>query len=487
MTTANNALGSAIARASEPYSIIRTGSARTRFATYWMMSQAVADYLSVVAGVFVASSFCEMLGFGPRPGAWNSVFLTANYTALFTLLTFRHLRLYDSTFAVLNIREVENIIRGIGLVFLGVVVALFFYGGNALSRPMVLLAGATVLFGVLGQRHLMFNTVRWAHQNGYGVRRVVIYGASHGIGVFRRIERNPRLGLTCIGFVDDDERAQRHLVNLGIDRDVLGTWRELREIVATHEVEEIIVADAAIAREKFLGIMSDCEQLKVGVSFVPDLFGPYQQWFSFQLVDGLPFAHSRQAGLSRGGHLAKRLFDVVAGSALLVLLLPLFAIVAGLIKLDSDGPVFFRQERVGRNGSVFSILKFRSMYADSPMYERSPSSHADPRLTRVGRLLRRTSFDEAPQLLNVIRGEMSLVGPRPEMPFIVNTYGPVERGRLRAKPGITGLWQISAARAKPIHENVEYDLFYIEHQNFVLDCAILLSTVVAVVRGRGAY
>jgi lipopolysaccharide/colanic/teichoic acid biosynthesis glycosyltransferase len=126
------------------------------------------------------------------------------------------------------------------------------------------------------------------------------------------------------------------------------------------------------------------------------------------------------------------------------------------------------------------------MRKDAPHYERSPLSDADVRLTRVGRVIRRFSIDELPQLINVLRGEMSLVGPRPEMPFIVDQYGPFERRRLLVRPGITGLWQISPARAQPIHESMEYDLYYIHRHNIFLDVAILLRTVTAVVRGIGA-
>jgi len=126
------------------------------------------------------------------------------------------------------------------------------------------------------------------------------------------------------------------------------------------------------------------------------------------------------------------------------------------------------------------------MHVCCPPYQRSPIDDSDPRLTRVGRVLRRLSIDEVPQLLNVLKGEMSLVGPRPEMPFIVQNYGLLERQRLCVKPGITGLWQISSARAHPIHENIEYDLFYIEHQSLRMDLSILLRTVAAVIRGVGA-
>ena len=182
----------------------------------------------------------------------------------------------------------------------------------------------------------------------------------------------------------------------------------------------------------------------------------------------------------------KRGMDIAASSILLLMFLPLFVFVAALIKLDSDGPALFRQERIGKDGEPFEIWKFRSMRVGAHPYARSPVGDRDPRLTRIGRTLRRLSIDELPQLLNVLKGEMSLVGPRPEMPFIVETYGPLEMQRLSVRPGITGLWQISPARAMPIHENLNYDLSYIENQTIVLDCLILLRTIRAVIRGIGA-
>ena len=182
----------------------------------------------------------------------------------------------------------------------------------------------------------------------------------------------------------------------------------------------------------------------------------------------------------------KRTVDFLVAASLLILALPLGLGVAILIKLDSEGPVFLRQKRIGRCGIPFSMWKFRSMHVGVARYARSPISDSDPRLTRLGRALRRLSIDELPQLLNILKGDMSLVGPRPEMPFIVKDYTAFERLRLNATPGITGLWQISPARAMPIHQNLELDLYYIEHQSFFLDTAIMLRTVTAVVRGIGA-
>ena len=175
--------------------------------------------------------------------------------------------------------------------------------------------------------------------------------------------------------------------------------------------------------------------------------------------------------------MAKRVLDIVVSGALVLGLSPLLLLVTYLIRRDSAGPALFKQERVGKDGRIFLMYKFRSMYVTNPKYAVKPND-TDPSVTRVGRFLRPTKIDELPQLFNVLRGEMSLVGPRPEMPFLVAQYGDRERARLTVTPGVTGLWQISPARHRPIHENVRYDLEYIERRSFWLDLRILYRTLV---------
>lgn len=196
--------------------------------------------------------------------------------------------------------------------------------------------------------------------------------------------------------------------------------------------------------------------------------------------------NSEEFTLGRSPGMIKRICDIVGSLVLLTMLSPLFPLITLAIKLDSPGPVFFRHSRVGKNGKHFVLWKFRSMRTDVPQYASSPRNAKDVRLTRVGRLIRRLSIDEMPQLINVLRGEMSLVGPRPEMPFIVELFHDANSHRLTVTPGITGLWQISPARAFPIHENLQYDHHYVRNQNLVLDCVIILRTIAAVIRGVGA-
>ena len=154
-----------------------------------------------------------------------------------------------------------------------------------------------------------------------------------------------------------------------------------------------------------------------------------------------------------------------------------------LVWQDSPGPVFFIQKRVGRDGELFDMYKFRSMHITAPRYDFSPTESCDPRITEIGRILRRHSLDELPQLINVFLGNMSLVGPRPEMPFIVHGYDSRQRKRLQVVPGITGVWQLSAARGLPIHENIHYDLSYIQNRSFFMDLAILIQTPFRALRG----
>lgn len=218
------------------------------------------------------------------------------------------------------------------------------------------------------------------------------------------------------------------------------------------------------------------------------LYGSADRHDRWERLRTLPHGdvRTRQHRWQYPSSLLKRGCDIIGSLCLLIVLFPFFLLIAIAIKMDSSGPVFFRHYRIGKDGDPFVLWKFRSMRADVPAYETSPRSVVDSRLTRLGRILRRLSFDELPQLINVLKGEMSLVGPRPEMPFIVARYRPIECERLAAKPGITGLWQISPARALPIHENLQYDLHYIRNQNLLLDCAIVFRTIAAVIRGVGA-
>ncbi|WP_221787821.1 sugar transferase [Paenibacillus cucumis (ex Kampfer et al. 2016)] len=181
----------------------------------------------------------------------------------------------------------------------------------------------------------------------------------------------------------------------------------------------------------------------------------------------------------------KPLADFVIAILLLLMTLPVMLLSAILIKLDSKGPVIFKQERYGKNGVKFNIYKFRTMRTDAPKYGLSPTTSNDPRITRLGRILRKTSLDELPQLLNIIKGDMSFIGPRPEMKRIVEEcYTDLERRRFLVKPGITGLWQVSEARKEPIHHNLQYDFHYISNVSMKMDITIIFKTIGVMIKSN---
>lgn len=194
---------------------------------------------------------------------------------------------------------------------------------------------------------------------------------------------------------------------------------------------------------------------------------------------------SRKVTRSRYIRYGKPFLDFILGLLMLLIFSPLLIIISIAIKLDSPGPVIFKQPRIGKGGREFQIYKFRTMYKDVPKQGRSPVSSDDPRITRVGRFLRRTSLDELPQLFNIIKGEMSLVGPRPEQKLIVERcYTPYEMQRFLVKPGITGPWQLSGDRTRPIHENLHYDFEYIQNASLWTDLSLILATVKVMFRSN---
>lgn len=192
-----------------------------------------------------------------------------------------------------------------------------------------------------------------------------------------------------------------------------------------------------------------------------------------------------QLVLREFGNAIKRIFDIIFSMVVLVILSPLYVFIAFLVGLDSEGPIIFKQTRVGKDGKYFTIYKFRSMRtkSDPDPENYQPISLDDQRITKLGRFLRATCLDEIPQFFNVLKGDMSIVGPRPEIGFIADRYDAIQRKRLLIKPGITGIWQIKADRSRPIHENINFDFCYIENMSFFLDLEIIAKTVSVIFRG----
>jgi exopolysaccharide biosynthesis polyprenyl glycosylphosphotransferase len=483
---------------------------RRYFEPLLLSAQVVIDLLVVLAACWLGYKAREAIGWQaktPFP-VYRDIFLL---TGAVCLVCFHAFGMYSPLKSLLNVEEFKAIGKSTVVAFLVVHVLIIFLSPTELdprgkvyqllvpihrlidldvnpdsfSRLTLLLAFALILLLTTASRFASFKVIQNLHRRGIGNRNVLIVGTGK---TARRLQKKfvlvPTLGLNLTGFVSEKPGS----VGDSIDRvRVLGSVEELEWLIGRHKVSEVFVALPEIEEEPLMGMVEQLERVGVAYHVVPRFYHLLSHKVRIENLDSIPLIARRDREQDLIAAAAKRVLDVAASLAILTLGWPLFVVPALLIKRESPGPVFFLQTRIGRDGKPFQIIKFRTMHMHLSGDAPKPRGADDPRITRVGRWLRRYSLDELPQLLNVLRGEMSLVGPRPEMPFIVEKYGPMERERLRAKPGLTGLWQISYARGEAIHANLDYDIYYIENQSLLLDLVILGLTGVAVVKGTGAY
>jgi exopolysaccharide biosynthesis polyprenyl glycosylphosphotransferase len=321
--------------------------------------------------------------------------------------------------------------------------------------------------------------------------RTLIVGAGEvGQIVARKLRSHPEYGLDLVGYVD--EEAHDHA------GPIVGRPTDLTRLVEELEIDWVILAFSRCSFDESLDMLRAARRPDVHLSIVPRFFEVFGSNATIQDLEGMPVVNLPQMRLSRSVRFVKRLMDVVFASLGLVVLSPLFAAVAIAIKLNSPGPVFFRQGRHGRGGTVFRIVKFRTM-EDGAEGRRSALATEnevdgvlfkikdDPRITSVGRFLRRTSIDELPQLWNVVRGEMSLVGPRPFVVHESNQITGWASRRLDLTPGVTGLWQVLGRNDLPFEEMVKLDYVYVTNWSFWWDLKLLLQTIPVVLSRRGAY
>ena len=337
----------------------------------------------------------------------------------------------------------------------------------------------------------------------YSFRRKRLYGLQHrlvlilgsgrvGRGLLKQIIGQPDVGIRILGYLDDDPIKQAS----GLD--ILGSLDRTRELVLENDVDDVIVALPQSAFSRLNEVVSDLYDLPVRVWVIPDYFALTLHQASVEEFAGLPMLNLRAPAISEYQRMVKRGFDLISTFSTMPVLLPVIGLIAAAIKLDSPGPAFYRQKRVGENGRIFEMVKFRTMVENADALRHQVETvndegqlihkqRNDPRVTRVGKILRRTSMDELPQLFNVLKGEMTLVGPRPEMPYLVEKYDLWQRKRFAVPQGMTGWWQIQGRSDRPMHLNTEDDLYYVQHYSLWLDLKILVKTVWVVVKGKGAF
>jgi exopolysaccharide biosynthesis polyprenyl glycosylphosphotransferase len=412
-------------------------------------------------------------------------------------LAFLALRVYDPARALRYLNDVQVIWSAVtwaALVFAGVVYLFF----REFSRLLFFYFYLIDLAFLLGWRAIL----QWLLRLGLGrslgeSRRVLIAGAGAvGQELSRALRTYRWAGLELVGYVDDDEAKQGTACT---DCPVLGSLEDVRAVVSEYAVDEVILALPPRAQERARQLVLSLHELAVNVRLVPDVFDLIFIRASVEEFAGIPLIGLREPAIEGPDRVVKRLFDLIVGGLALILLSPLMLIAALAVRIDSPGPILFRQQRIGEGGRSFQMLKFRTMYTGAeadeqrlargtghgpPTFVKQPD---DPRITRVGRLLRRLSIDELPQLFNVLKGNMSLVGPRPELPWLVERYSPWHRKRFAVPQGMTGWWQVNGRSDRADYAlRVEDDLYYIRNWSVWLDMRIILMTFVAVIQGRGA-
>jgi Undecaprenyl-phosphate glucose phosphotransferase len=317
------------------------------------------------------------------------------------------------------------------------------------------------------------------------VRVLVVGGGEVGQMIVQKLLYSPGMGYRVVGLVNGQSALQVQGAPL------LGTVDQLRELIAEHEIDEVIIGEPEATHEELMRVISLCERGRVSIKVFPDLFQIMASEISIGHLNGLPLLNVRDVALHGWNVGMKRAMDLIVAALGLIFLSPFLLLVALLVKLDSPGPVLYAQERMGLDARPFWCLKFRSMRQDAERDGPGWTTKDDPRCTRVGRVLRRTNIDELPQLINVLIGEMSLVGPRPERPIYVEQFRraiPRYMERHREKAGITGWAQVNGLRGDTsIPERTKYDLWYIENWSLALDIKIFLRTVLRFGSGSNAY
>ncbi|MCX7682590.1 MAG: sugar transferase [Anaerolineae bacterium] len=429
------------------------------------------------------------LAFGP----WLYVFVPALW-----MLVFLSQRLYDTRRVLRYLEDVESVWSAVTyatLVFAGVAYLFF----REFSRLLFFYFYVLDLLFLLGWRVLLREMLRlglgrWLVEP----RRVLIVGTGAlGQQLGQALQAYRWAGLDPIGYMDE---AQEPRAEGCAGLPVLGGLAEIESFISRCHVDEVVVTLSPDRHELVRELVLHLQHVPVNVRVVPDLVDLVFARATVEEVAGIPIIGLREPAIEGTDRVIKRLFDLVVGGLALVFFSPVIMAAALAVRLDSPGPVLLRQKRIGEGGRPFYMLKLRTMYQGAEAEERKlvqeqgagPPTFikrpGDPRITRVGRILRRFSIDELPQLINVLWGEMSLVGPRPELPWLVERYGPHHRKRFAVPQGMTGWWQVNGRSDRADYAlRLEDDLYYIRNWSIWLDLRILWMTVGAVLRGKGAY
>ncbi len=421
---------------------------------------------------------------------YSLVFILWAVALIFILHNYR---LYSTDRSLTIPVEIGRVAKAV--LFSSIIAALAIFGLklNIFSRLVFVETALLLIITLSLWRTLKRSWVRRLVLKGELSLNVLIIGADKAaVSLVEEIQANPYLGLKIVGFLDDNKTAE--VSGFAI----LGKIHDLKTIVQKNFIDEIYITIPS-EREKVSQVLLEAEELGKTALVVADNFNSlYFGKLGIKYVGLVPLISYHEQGLHGSEHLIKRIFDIFVSAIGIILLLPLFIVIVFLIKLDSPGPIFYIAKRCGKKGRVFNFYKFRSMAKDADKHKEELRHKSevkgpifkikdDPRITRVGKFLRRYSLDELPQLFNVLKGDMSLVGPRPPTPDEVEKYDFWQMRRLNIRPGLTCLWQVRGRSDLSFYKWMKWDLWYIDNWSLGLDLRILLWTIPAVLKKEGAY
>lgn len=408
---------------------------------------------------------------------------------VYWLIIFSFAGLYQHWFVRSRFDEFSSVFKAVSagsfILFFIIFIDDFMSNAPAISRFLILIYWLLMIICVSSGRIIIRSLQRNLLEKGIGLRNTAIIGSGgKALELRSMIEKFPQLGYKILGFVNLDQ-------DVAASKDNLGKLSGVQEVIRKKNISEILIALEPSEKESLIDVIRYCSEEKVNMKILPDMYEIVSGMAKTNQIYGVPLIEVMPDIMSPAGKLTKRIIDVVISSLTLLITSPVLVITAICIKLDSKGPLFYKQVRVGRKNEEFTIYKFRSMIANSEESGPEWSGDNDPRITRVGKIIRRLYIDELPQMINVLKNDMSLIGPRPERPFFVEQLKkeiPYYYKRLSVKPGITGWAQIKHkydSSVEDVKTKVQYDFYYIENMSLKLDFKIMINTIIVIILMRG--
>lgn len=474
-----------------------TGEMLQRTSSRYVVILYLADLLLTLFALLAARWLRVAIPWGKQLDAGGStlhwpIFVLVAVVWSVTLASFK---VYDPQRFVQAADELQTLVAAVAVATV-ILAGMLYFTYRGLSRLLYVYFFVVDVLLCLAVR-LILRRLIGGNAHARHRRRVLIVGAGEiGQRVARSLQPFAWMGIEVVGYLDDDPGR---LGQSAGQYPVLGTIAQAEEVVNQYNVQEVVIALPLDEHHRLANLVTRLQELPVNIKVVPDYSEIAFFRTSTEQLGGMLLIGLKEPVIGPIDRLIKRLFDVVVSALGLVLLAPLFAGIALAVALSSPGPVLYRSRRVGEGGRIFEMLKFRTMYKDADKHEQEliketeegkllfDKRRDDPRITPLGRFLRRYSLDELPQLYNVLVGEMSLVGPRPELPALVERYEPWQRKRFSVPQGMTGWWQISGRGNKAKYLHVEDDLYYIRNYSLLLDLRILWHTLGAAIKGEGAF